>query len=92
MLIAPANTQVVNNNITFTVTHILGKSHERDWAPFDQIMTMIRDDAGMVVDVAITTTAARANHFVAAKIKQGLVRHPDSFALLERRKQLCLFN
>jgi hypothetical protein len=90
-LVAPANEQIVQNGITFTVEHKLSQSLEKDWAPFDEILTLVLDDARMIVAVATTKSAKIAKKFVKDTVATGLTRHPDSFDLLARRSQRNLF-
>lgn len=90
-LVAPANEQIIQNGITFDVEHKLSQSVERDWAPYDEILTIIFDDARMIVAVATTKSAKMATKFVKNKVYDGLVRSPHSYEVLARRAQQNLF-
>jgi protein-tyrosine-phosphatase len=90
-LTAPPSYTLTQNGIEFTITHKLSQSRERDWAPFDEILTIITDDAGMVVAVANTKSNKAAQLFAAQKAYEGLTRSPASLEVLARRAQLSLF-
>ena len=90
-LVAPANEKIIQNGITFDVEYKLSQSRERDWAPYDEIRTIIYDDARMVVAVATTKAAKIAKQFVKDQAKAGLTRSPQSFEILARRAQQNLF-
>ena len=90
-LVAPTNEKIIQNGITFDVEYKLSQSRERDWAPYDEILTVIYDDAHMVVSVATTKTAKVAKQFVKDKSRAGLTRSPHSLEILARRSQQTLF-
>lgn len=90
-LVAPANEQIIQNGVTFDVEHKLSQSVERDWAPYDEVLTIIFDDARQIVAVGTTKSAKMATKFVKNKVYDGLVRSPNSHEILARRAQLTLF-
>jgi len=90
-LVAPTNERIIQNGITFDVEHKLAQSRERDWAPYDQIETIIYDDARMIVAIARTKTAKAAKNFVKKTAEAGLSRSPYSAEILARSSQQNLF-
>lgn len=87
---APVNSTVEVNGITFSLEFKLTQSRERDWVPYDQVMCMIKDDAGMIVKIAETTTAAKILRW-AKDMTPFLTRNEASFEILAKRAQMSLF-
>jgi hypothetical protein len=90
-LTAPANYNIIQNDVTFSVSFKLVQSRERDWAPYDLVQVMIQDDALMIIDLAQAKTAALVEKFAKEKTALGLKRHPESHEILARRAQQTLF-
>lgn len=78
------------NGITFSFEFKLTQSRERDWAPYDQIMCMIKDDAGMIVKIAETTTVAKLLRWT-KDMTPFLTRNEASLEILAKRAQMSLF-
>lgn len=91
-LIVPSNYKTTTiNGVVFTVEFSLQKSRERDWAPYDRLMVLIRDEAeGYISCCAITETVRAAVRFAHDMIDKGLELSPAAIESIARKSQMNL--